>query len=97
MKEYKYLKEWTKKKEKITYYCGAIFIIIIALLLLLLLFESVISKTTLRIGMIIVLILSIALMALFVLIRTCPKCGYYFGRHGHAPKNCPRCGIRLEE
>ncbi len=97
MKEYKYLKEWTKKKKKITYYCIVISIIILLVALSLLIFENVISKVTLRIGMSIILILSIALMVLFVLIRTCPKCGFYFGRHGYAPKNCPRCGIRLEE
>lgn len=97
MKEYKYLKEWTKKKKKITYCCVVISIIILIIVLSLLIFENIISKITLQIGMSIVLILSIVLMVLFVFIRTCPKCGYYFGRHGYAPKNCPRCGIRLEE
>lgn len=97
MKEYKYLKEWTKKKKKITYCCIVISIIILIIVLSLLIFENVISKTTLQIGMSIVLILSIVLIVLFVYIRTCPKCGYYFGRHGYSPKNCPRCGIRLEE
>ncbi|MBP1925222.1 glucan phosphoethanolaminetransferase (alkaline phosphatase superfamily) [Sedimentibacter acidaminivorans] len=97
MKEYKYLKEWTKKKKKIIYYCVVISILILLIAFSLLILEDVISKVTLRIGMSIILILSIVLIVLFVLIRTCPKCGYYFGRHGYAPKNCPRCGIRLEE
>lgn len=59
MKEYKYLKEWTKKKKKITYYCVVIALLIILIVLSLLIFENLISKVTLRIGMSIILILSI--------------------------------------
>jgi len=97
MKEYKYVKEWTKKKEKIKYYLILIFISMIIIFTFLGVVKNSISNVITYICTFILIGLVICLFVLSVYVRTCPKCGYYFGRYGYAPKNCPRCGIRIEE
>jgi len=91
------VKEWTKKKTKIKHCFILIFIMMIIIFAFLGLVKNSVPKVITYICMFILIGLVMCLFVLSVFIRTCPKCGYYFGRFGYAPKNCPRCGIRIEE
>lgn len=97
MKEYKYLEEWRKRKNKITRYSIIIFIILSIILVSLSAFKNNIPEFVFYLGMFIVLILMIVLITLYISASKCPRCGYYFGKHGFLLKNCPRCGLKHEQ